>query len=842
MQNLKYLLLLGDATLLHYMQPRDLFQLSLSCKDMLSLIQSKDFRAGIKQLYFSYYGPVLTMIRIPDHPYLGFQSAEDLKYLFTSALCESNALVSWLRADDSSSDLSPLYKDTAGLLKQYLGDDRMELRTYLMTYEQYVSDDILCISDDFYADAVRRYFRMACDQNITSAANPRWKVLRYGYLYHVLRKFSHYYLFCVHCESHLLNDLGAKLEQFFQFRMPPEGVRCFIKQISANVGEEYEEYFDTGLKYLASLGYQYESYVNDAIFEQVQSLLDSDECSPSEHYDNRVENTAYSRLLIFGYYGYETEYRDIDNVSDTDIYEHDSSPRICLRSPIEKHLAKSCYDKLIQFLSDYARRHPINGERAALIIALLGHVNKLLDPENIYIILMKEAFEKSDDADFALLLYKLVRYCKWTKYKLEDIFIYVMFGQKTDYQKKVFSMVNQHIVSGDYWDLLEITVELCGPLEQYDALSLLYIIYNSLSNTRSDIWTNSMDQEYLCDVESAQQGLEQNLQKYCSLLGGADTVRQLLNNLGGEQCQYFSMEYLAQSVKFCEPQQTEQQAELASVVAQQFKDRPRLIAQLLKCFRSNQIRHDIAWEKLDAICTTAQIAQVCQAVGPELCRKLGIDNSQRDHVLKQLHDLTDNRCGDSATTYNKLLQCSSQSVLRQAYGGNFYYKSSEAVDELICKVIEGTIKAFGADAALFISVFKDEIFIKSSPILRYYLKIVLDQLCDNDIMLEVEFQAVISSCKAYILSKPLEMRQNLCGRLQSSVNGVFELLSGQFISDKLGRQIDKISSSANALVDELKYDPLYQEMIRKQQRQRHELDSFYESPGGTYFPDYGEYY
>ncbi|KAI3652997.1 hypothetical protein MP228_002422 [Amoeboaphelidium protococcarum] len=824
MQNLKHLLLLGDTTLLHYIRPQDLLELSLSCKDLQSLIQSNVYRAAIKQLYFSYYGPVLTMIRIPEHSYLGFQSADDLRYLLTSELRESQNLVLWLKedADCDSPQSSKLYKDTVQILVSYLGD-RMNLEIARdSTYEEEVRDDILCNCDDVYANAVDDFYRLACYKKIKSVTQPRWKVLNYGNFYRVLCNFCHFFLFSRHWEAYNVNELGAKLEQFFQFRMPPSAIKEFLFQISS--------------------GQVLVQKMMNILVLKVKNVLKVDDGALREYSRDRIYESAYSRLLFFGYYGYETEYRDIDNVSDTDIQEHDSSPRICLRYPVEQHLSKNCYDQLTQSLSTYARKHPINGERAAVLLAILGHCNKLLDPDNVYMTLMREAIEKSDDSDFALLLYKLIRYCKWTKYKLEDNFIYDMFGQKTDYQKKVYSMVNQHIVSGDYWDLLEITVELCGPLEWQDALSLLYIIYNSLSNTRSDIWTNSMDQEYLCDVESAQQGLEQNLQKYCSLLGGADTVRQFLNNLGGEQCQYFSMEYLALSVKFCEPQQTEYQAELASVVAQQFKDRPSLIAQLLKCFQSNQIRHDKAWEKLDAICTTAQIAQVCQAIGPELCRKLGIDNSQRDPVLKQLHDLIDNRCGDSATTYNKLLQCSSQIVLGQAYGGNFYYKRPEAVDELICNVIEGTIKAFGADAALFMSVFQDEIFIKSSPILRYYLKIVLDQLCDNDTMLEVEFQAVISSCKAYILSKPLEMRQNLCGRLLSSVNGVFELLSGQFRSDQLGRQIGKISSLANGLVDELQYGPLYQETIRKQQRLRYELDSFYESPGGIYYPDYGEYY
>ncbi|KAI3638052.1 hypothetical protein MIR68_003663 [Amoeboaphelidium protococcarum] len=843
MQNLKHLLLLRDATLLHYIRPQDLLELSLSCKNLQSLIQSNAYRAAIKQLYFSYYGPVLTMIRIPEHSYLGFQSADDLRYLLTSELRESQNLVLWLKedADCDSSQSSKLYKDTVQLLVSYLGD-RMNLEIARdSTYEEEVRDDILCNCDDVYANAVDDFYRLACHKKIKSVTQPRWKVLDYGNFNRVLCNFCHFFLFSRHWEAYNVNELGAKLEQFFQFRMPPSAIKEFLFQISSGVGLEDDEYFGTGLKYLASLKYDYEPFVGDTMLQKVKNVLKVDDGALREYSKDRVYKSAYSRLLFFGYYGYETEYRDIDNVSDTDIQEHDSSPRFCLRYPVEQHLSKNCYDQLTHSLSSYARKHPINGERAAVILAILGHCNKLSDPDNVYMTLMREAIEKSDDADFALLLYKLIRYCKWTKYKLEDHFIYVMFGQKTDYQKKVYSMVKQHIISGAYWDLIEVTIKLCGPLEQQDALSLLQIIYKSLSNTRSFLWTDVMEQDFSYDIEGAQQNLEQNLQKYCNLLGGADTLRLLLINLDHKRLQDFSMEYLAQSVKFCEPQQTEQQADLSSVVAQQFKDHPRQIAQLLKCFKSNNVRHDKAWEKVQAICTEEQMAQVCQAVGPELCRKLGIDNSQKDPLLRRLHELVDTIFDNASTTYNKLLECSNQNLIWNTYAGNFQSRRSEVIDELICKVIEGTIKAFGADAALFMSVFQDEIFMKSSPILSYYSIIVLNKHYEQDALLQAEFTALMSSCKAYVQSKSLEIRPKLLEMLVGSFNGAVDLMRGKFIPKKMADQVVKLLSDARTLELELKNDPLYQEMIQKQLKRRRELEDEYFCPYGSHYSE-ADYY
>ncbi|KAI3638049.1 hypothetical protein MIR68_003660 [Amoeboaphelidium protococcarum] len=621
MDGLQQLALLPNSVFAQCLSPVDLLELSLTCRDLQKFVQSRKARYFIRKVYFSYYGPGLTMLRIWKHAYLGIRVAKEFMYFLSPQATQSKAFARLFKQYQSNdfAKCSKLFRQLGKLIVDHLGDEVLSRVKSTYYYHDAVDDEILCMSDKAY---VKMYSQLFMDgRKITvSVQSPRWKVLDYRYFNEMLSRHNCHQLYFDLDYWYYCQRMLVQFERFFGTRMSESDLSRFLFQFLIHTGQQHMH--DAGdelrgsIQDLIQLDYDVRPVLNEEIIKFVRILLDCDGVHPLLS-TGEQHQSAYEYLMSDDCYNFDVERRlGIDNSVD-DSEQFDKSVRVQLSEYITENLPSSSASQLCGALFEFARKFPLNGERAALILAFLVHWQQLDSSCNLYYLLMAEAYDKPDDSEFCLLLYKLVRFCHIEEYQAPSRLIYHMFGHKAGYQQKLLATVERHIEPDNLWIFLQTVVRICGPLELESAsrvfakvLKSSSIDYRILDNLPDSAIRNEDE-----DIDDYFFKLELELHEITCWLGESSVVYHCLTNLNSDLSDHYQMDLLHECVSsICEHLPFEQQCEMTSSIAYHYRDSPQKVALFLQ-----QIIHSQYFETtisvLEQRCTHESLKAICQVLG-----------------------------------------------------------------------------------------------------------------------------------------------------------------------------------------------------------------------------------
>ncbi|KAI3638051.1 hypothetical protein MIR68_003662 [Amoeboaphelidium protococcarum] len=645
MDGLLQLALLPDTIFAQCLSPVDLLELSLTCRDVQKFVQSRKTRYFIRRVYFSYYGPGLTVVRITQHAYLGIRVAKEILYFLSPQATQSKAfarLFKYYQSNDFAK-CSNLFRKLGELIIDHLGEEYLSSVKSTYYYHEAVDDEILCMSDKAYVTNYSLQFMCGIKKGVVSVQNPRWKVLEYRYFKEMLSKHNCHALYFHQDQWCTQQREIIRFEQFFGTRMSEADLSRFLFKFLIYTGQhlmhDIEDDLSTCLEDLCELQYYVKPIMDIQIIKFVRLLLDCNGEDPQLSFGDKFLS-AYEYLMYDHYYEFDVATRlDISNLLYND-GNFDKSGRVELSEYIKVNLPESSAARLCGPLNHFARKFPLNGERAAIILAFLGHWKQLDQSCNLYFILMTEAYDKPDDDEFCLLLYKLIRFCHIKKYEGLWRMIYYMFGDKPGYQQKLLATVEKHIEPDNLWIFMGTIVSLCGPLELESASrifakvlkssSIDYRVLKSLPDNQSSI----LEQDTSVYIDE----LYLELKSIAQWLGVKSVVHHCLTHLDSDLSKEYEMDILQQCVgEICQYSPYKQRCEMAASIAHHYLECPAIVARFLSKIVHND-HFSAAISLLEKVGTQEQLKLICKILSTDQFFKKGYAYHQLLYNEIQLTD------------------------------------------------------------------------------------------------------------------------------------------------------------------------------------------------------------
>ncbi|KAI3632669.1 hypothetical protein MIR68_009311 [Amoeboaphelidium protococcarum] len=616
---------LQDSPLAKYMQVRDLCSLCQCNKRVKNFIVTN--KRFVRDTYWAFYGHCLTAYRLQFHKYLQLRDKQDYLYFFHPFIKSSPILQQYtqVRSQRELGHHDPVWWQA--LLEYFPTSQTRSLHSDDIGCETAnVHDEIIdYYGEDFVYQIVDLYLQ---PHSLTTAPSLQsWTVSKYGYIYSILQNYGDL-LYLEVFEGHFrqrtadLNEVGPKLEKYFNCRLSDRFQQRLVDQLLKNSLHRRENqdgilyrswfYIDAGSKFLKALGYK-SFEPKDLALDFVQSQLYYSDIS-----------IAYKGLLnyVTPIGGVHFDISGGDDYSDYEEDEEDAEDyeeKEVLYSGLERSLANiipiDSFHKLQSSIEAFAQGQ-MTVERAAILVALLGHYEKLDMVDNLYFGLIVKAFDDSNWGVLSILLNQMVLY------KVNNdsmcLSVSVLLNERTDYQERVAEYVISEIVQQDKVDAMKVILELFGPFSvQYMTQWFTVIFYQM--NTSMNIALHELFDPSLRNGDIAidrcqvgEQKIKRLIREFVPILGGNEmldlVIPKILEVPQNSLEPGFVACLLAQYKDLPNVQQS--RGQLAATFVRMFPGNLSWLAKYLHALRESKVDYELAEQKVDQILTKEDAARV----------------------------------------------------------------------------------------------------------------------------------------------------------------------------------------------------------------------------------------